>query len=230
MRCTAEFAKEAMAEQSLDNDEQVNIRWAYDDPNPRAQAARLRNNARLMLDAMERRGDLHDPNDEPYAKRQRGDGDGDDGDGDGDDAAAAAAPMTREEAEAREFEEQRKRAWEEAQADEAERELAATEAAVRAESAVASNVSRLDALLDGIGGGGGDDDAAIGGRRRRRGGRRSREHRVRGRRARRPRAAARRGLSRGCRRAGSSTRDERADPYFVNLREILDETTWARPV
>ena len=41
MRCTAEFAKEAMAEQSLDNDEQVNIRWAYDDPNPREQAARL---------------------------------------------------------------------------------------------------------------------------------------------------------------------------------------------
>ena len=99
MRCTAEFAKEAMAEQSLDNDEQVNIRWAYDDPNPRAQAARLRNNARLMLDAMERRGDLHDPNDEPYAKRQRGDGDDGDGDGDGDDGGRISgwvqAPIPR---------------------------------------------------------------------------------------------------------------------------------------
>ena len=31
-----------MAEQSLDNDEQINVRWAYDDPNPRAQAATRR--------------------------------------------------------------------------------------------------------------------------------------------------------------------------------------------
>ena len=58
LRCTAEFAKEAMAEQSLDNDEQINVRWAYDDPNPRAQAIRLRNNAQIMLAAMEKRGDF----------------------------------------------------------------------------------------------------------------------------------------------------------------------------
>lgn len=82
MRCSAEFAKEAMAEQvgsptdgtalradcpthgrrghltcllsgrgraqSLDNDEQINVRWAYDDPNPRAQAMRLRNDAQTV--------------------------------------------------------------------------------------------------------------------------------------------------------------------------------------
>ena len=35
-----------MAEQSLDHDEQINVRWAYDDPNPRAQAMRLRSSPR----------------------------------------------------------------------------------------------------------------------------------------------------------------------------------------
>ena len=45
-----------MAEQSLDHDEQINVRWAYDDPNPRAQAMRLRNNAQIMLAAMEAKG------------------------------------------------------------------------------------------------------------------------------------------------------------------------------
>jgi hypothetical protein len=44
--------------QALDNDEQINVRWAYDDPNPRAQAVQLRDNAKVMLEAMERRGDL----------------------------------------------------------------------------------------------------------------------------------------------------------------------------
>ncbi|CAG8616003.1 3419_t:CDS:2 [Paraglomus occultum] len=34
----AEFAKEAMSCQSLDHDEVLNVRWATDDPNPRAKA------------------------------------------------------------------------------------------------------------------------------------------------------------------------------------------------
>ncbi|KAJ2965145.1 hypothetical protein NQZ79_g110 [Umbelopsis isabellina] len=34
MRSNAEFAKEAMKYQSLDNNEMINIRWASDDPNP----------------------------------------------------------------------------------------------------------------------------------------------------------------------------------------------------
>ena len=33
-RANAEFAKIAMAEQSLDADEQLNVRWAHEDPNP----------------------------------------------------------------------------------------------------------------------------------------------------------------------------------------------------
>jgi hypothetical protein len=37
MRSSAEFAKEAMQDQSLDGDEILNIRWANDDPNPVAQ-------------------------------------------------------------------------------------------------------------------------------------------------------------------------------------------------
>ena len=28
---------QAMADQSLDHNEQLNVRWAYEDPNPRAQ-------------------------------------------------------------------------------------------------------------------------------------------------------------------------------------------------
>jgi len=35
-RHSAEFAKEAMSNQSLDNNEMINVRWATDDPNPRA--------------------------------------------------------------------------------------------------------------------------------------------------------------------------------------------------
>ncbi|PKC07622.1 hypothetical protein RhiirA5_249771, partial [Rhizophagus irregularis] len=34
----AEFAKEAMSNQSLDNNEVLNVRWATDDPNPKAKA------------------------------------------------------------------------------------------------------------------------------------------------------------------------------------------------
>jgi hypothetical protein len=37
-RLNAEFAKEAMSDQSLDNNEMINVRWATEDPNPRAQA------------------------------------------------------------------------------------------------------------------------------------------------------------------------------------------------
>ena len=47
-----------MADQSLDNDEQLNVRWAYEDPNPRAQAAKLRNHAVQMLAAMNAKGHL----------------------------------------------------------------------------------------------------------------------------------------------------------------------------
>ena len=38
-RANAEFAKVAMANQSLDNKEVINVRWAMDDPNPVARQA-----------------------------------------------------------------------------------------------------------------------------------------------------------------------------------------------
>jgi len=50
-----------MEEQALDSDEQINVRWAYDDPNPRAQAVKLRNAAQQMLAAMEKKGGLFLP-------------------------------------------------------------------------------------------------------------------------------------------------------------------------
>ena len=34
---SAQFAKEAMACQSLDNDEILNVRWATEDPNPQSK-------------------------------------------------------------------------------------------------------------------------------------------------------------------------------------------------
>lgn len=37
LRAAAEFAKEAMADQALEDNEQLNLRWAYEDPNPRAK-------------------------------------------------------------------------------------------------------------------------------------------------------------------------------------------------
>ena len=53
------YVCQAMADQSLDNDEQLNVRWAYEDPNPRAQAAKLRNHAVQMLAAMAAKGHLN---------------------------------------------------------------------------------------------------------------------------------------------------------------------------
>lgn len=40
--CHAQFAKEAMACQSLDNDEILNVRWATEDPNPVQKVAEKR--------------------------------------------------------------------------------------------------------------------------------------------------------------------------------------------
>ena len=170
LRATAEFAKEAMAEQALDHEEQINVRWAYDDPNPRAQATRLRNNAQQMLAAMEARGHLHtstpegaypNPEDslEPSAKRQReaeGAADG------GGCVAGRPAPMTREEhAQQRAEAEAQLQAAAKAQAVE---EAEAQEEAQRREAAC--HASRLDDILSsidrgggGVGGGGGGGGA-----------------------------------------------------------------------
>lgn len=39
LRTNCEFAKEAMQNQALDGEECLNLKWAYDDPNPKAQEA-----------------------------------------------------------------------------------------------------------------------------------------------------------------------------------------------
>ena len=152
MRCTAEFAKEAMAEQALDDDEQINVRWAFDDPNPKAQAVRLRNSAQLMLAAMEARGhlpetaatyaaELEGEEGEPDAKRRR--------------YGEDAAPMTREEHE-RQIAEAEAHLQAAAEAAEAAEAYAAEEAAKQAAKQEAvSSASRLDAILCAIDGGGG---------------------------------------------------------------------------
>ncbi|KAG0035558.1 Pre-mRNA-splicing factor [Podila clonocystis] len=54
-RLNAEFAKEAMANQSLDHGEVINIRWATEDPNPKAQAVNKRKAVEMTRQAIEAR-------------------------------------------------------------------------------------------------------------------------------------------------------------------------------
>ncbi|KAK8805522.1 hypothetical protein WA158_002178 [Blastocystis sp. Blastoise] len=56
MRCSAEFAKVAMANQALDEEEVLNIRWAFDDPNPIAKEAIERANRDAYIVGMQSRG------------------------------------------------------------------------------------------------------------------------------------------------------------------------------
>ncbi|KAG0098958.1 Pre-mRNA-splicing factor [Podila epicladia] len=60
-RLNAEFAKEAMANQSLDHGEVINIRWATEDPNPKAQAMSKRKAVEMTRQAIEARlpTDIH---------------------------------------------------------------------------------------------------------------------------------------------------------------------------
>lgn len=53
----AQFAKEAMACQSLDNDEILNVRWATEDPNPVQKVAEKRRLEELGQDAIKARMD-----------------------------------------------------------------------------------------------------------------------------------------------------------------------------
>ncbi|KAH6611322.1 pre-mRNA-splicing factor CWC2 [Trichoderma cornu-damae] len=50
----AEFAKEAMAHQSLDHDEVLNVRWATEDPNPMARAREARRIEEQAAEAIRR--------------------------------------------------------------------------------------------------------------------------------------------------------------------------------
>ncbi|CCI46760.1 unnamed protein product [Albugo candida] len=55
-RTSAEFAKEAMGNQSLGNNEVLNIRWAYDDPNPVAKQAGARADHDAIIAMVEAKG------------------------------------------------------------------------------------------------------------------------------------------------------------------------------
>jgi len=52
--CQAQFAKEAMAHQSLDHDEVLNVRWATADPNPMAQKREARRIEEQAAEAIRR--------------------------------------------------------------------------------------------------------------------------------------------------------------------------------
>lgn len=55
-RSSAEFAKEAMANNHLDHAENLNIRWAHDDPNPVAHDAAARADADALVEMLKAKG------------------------------------------------------------------------------------------------------------------------------------------------------------------------------
>uniref|UniRef100_M4B593 Pre-mRNA-splicing factor cwc2 n=2 Tax=Hyaloperonospora arabidopsidis (strain Emoy2) TaxID=559515 RepID=M4B593_HYAAE len=83
-RTSAEFAKEAMANQSLQSDEVLNLRWAFDDPNPVAKQAGERADRDAIVAVMQAKGatttedaafDYPEEYQLPATKRQRIEGD-----------------------------------------------------------------------------------------------------------------------------------------------------------
>ncbi|KAJ0402192.1 hypothetical protein P43SY_008056 [Pythium insidiosum] len=82
-RVSAEFAKEAMGNQALDGDEVLNIRWAYDDPNPVAKKSAQRADRDAIVAMVQARGvstedaafNYPEQYPMPAAKRQRIEGD-----------------------------------------------------------------------------------------------------------------------------------------------------------
>ncbi|CAH0485305.1 unnamed protein product [Peronospora farinosa] len=79
-RTSAEFAKEAMANQSLQSDEVLNLRWAFDDPNPVAKQAGERADKDAIIAMMQAKGatttedaafDYPEQYHMPASKRQR---------------------------------------------------------------------------------------------------------------------------------------------------------------
>ena len=55
-RSSAEFAKIAMADQGLGNGDVLNVRWAYDDPNPKTIELKKRKTQEMVLAALKKRG------------------------------------------------------------------------------------------------------------------------------------------------------------------------------
>ncbi|RLN91819.1 hypothetical protein BBJ28_00005514 [Nothophytophthora sp. Chile5] len=83
-RTSAEFAKEAMGNQTLESDEVLNIRWAFDDPNPVAKQAGERADHDAIVAMVQAQGgstaqdaafDYPEQYQMPATKRQRIEGD-----------------------------------------------------------------------------------------------------------------------------------------------------------
>jgi hypothetical protein len=83
-RTSAEFAKEAMANQSVQSDEVLNLRWAFDDPNPVAKQAGERADHDAIFAMVQAKGvtttqdsafDYPEQYQMPATKRQRIEGD-----------------------------------------------------------------------------------------------------------------------------------------------------------
>jgi len=91
-RAGAEFGKEAMANQTLEQGEVLNVRWAYDDPNPVALEAAQRADADAVVNMLQVRG-VALGTAPPPASGGGGGGGGGDGEGlvEGQPAAARAA-------------------------------------------------------------------------------------------------------------------------------------------
>lgn len=152
-RMNAEFAREAMMEQPLDDDEILNVRWAHDDPNPKAIERNKRERIEEGIQQIEAMGHslVEAPYDYPVGYQmppeKRVCREGELGDGasaypNTDGQYAGMAPMTQEQIK---FQEDQKKA-----AEEAEKEK---EDVIQKKLETAASVSLLDSLLDNIGGG-----------------------------------------------------------------------------
>jgi len=160
-RMNAEFAREAMMEQPLDDDEILNVRWAHDDPNPKAIERNKRERFDEAIQMVEASGHclVEAPYDYPIdyqmppEKRICRDGQL------GDETSAypntdgqytGMAPMTQEQLQ---IQEQQKQA-----AAEVEKQK---DADVQKKLETAASINLLDSLLDNIGGAEGNDVAHV---------------------------------------------------------------------
>jgi hypothetical protein len=98
-RANAEFALQAMANQGMGKGEVLNVRWAYDDPNPVMAEARVRADLAAVEAAMQARGIVVGPAERPapapapeHAPAGSGGGGGSGGEGEGAAAAWRAEP------------------------------------------------------------------------------------------------------------------------------------------
>lgn len=59
----AEFAKEAMTNQTLDENEMLTIKWANDDPNPRVAEVEENEERKMLLASMDKKRRMKDRDD-----------------------------------------------------------------------------------------------------------------------------------------------------------------------